>query len=528
MEKAMLRSTIINKILFAMIAVLAMVLALPAGRASAHTVTSFVNQFNVDHTPAKFRIYDISVVSDVGSGDAYFASYTIADDGINNNLGNIAPTHASGNIIVFMLDKELNSGTINHTGRYTVTDYTLDGPMPQTSWEGVYDIPVPLATFEGGVVNLSWASATDEGSGNIVGYNIYRSGDGVSFDATPINGGTPIAVTVTSTTDSIVVTGSTYYYAIKLVYRGTIAVPRIETLYLSANSAPVYVGTVGALIISVDPYFAIQGQTNLDLFIVGSGTHFTATSELNLGPDITVNGLPTWNGDPTQITFNVTVALGAALGSREVIVTTGGEIAVGTGLFWVVPQNITLFFTLTPGKSIRGARINNVKVAGTNTHFTATSEVISDTELDFTWVRAISNVSAEVDLSVAANAQYERKPVFIMTANEFAMGTFEVSLMDMDPELIPNFPNPFDPQVEVTHMMIQLDEPTEIGIYIYDMTARQIWKEVIFLPAGQTPVEWKGYTYFDKIAGNGVYLLRVVDEGNKKLIGKGKIFVIKR
>jgi hypothetical protein len=509
--------------------IIPLLLVAGAGTCLAQTNTTvftvYINQPGVNLTPATGRFYAVGK-DDIKPADdtSYSIPFTYSYSGVLENAISILET---GDDVVCLVERETSPGTASHQGFYVVTseEVTVSGIQLYDIYvPGFRAIPVPLSTFEGGVVNLSWTAAIDDGTGNIIGYNIYRSSDGVSFDATPVN---PTPIAGTSATDSTVVLGSTYFYSVKVVFRGTLTTPEVETLYFSGNSAPVYIGTVGALIISVDPYFAFQGQQNLSLFIVGSGTHFTASSEIDLGQGITVESV-TWNGDPTQLTVIVSVDAGAVVGSREVVVTTGGEIAVGTGLFWVVPSGLIPSFTLTPGKGVRGARLYNVKVAGTNTNFTTSSEVISDSELDLTWIRTISGVSAEVDLSVAVNAQYERKPVFIMTANEFAMGTFEVSLMDMDPELIPNFPNPFDPQVEVTHMMIQLEEPTEIGIYIYDMTARQIWKEVIFLPAGQTPVEWKGYTFFNKIADNGVYLLRVVDEGNKKFIGKGKIFVIKR
>jgi hypothetical protein len=109
-----------------------------------------------------------------------------------------------------------------------------------------------------------------------------------------------------------------------------------------------------------------------------------------------------------------------------------------------------------------------------------------------------------------------------------AIGNFEVTEMQVDPGTVPNFPNPFDPQVEVTNIAIELASPTTVGIYIYDITAKQVWKRVVSLPAGINVVQWNGYTYFGKMADNGVYLLRVADESSKEFIGKGKVLVIKR
>jgi hypothetical protein len=93
---------------------------------------------------------------------------------------------------------------------------------------------------------------------------------------------------------------------------------------------------------------------------------------------------------------------------------------------------------------------------------------------------------------------------------------------------IPNYPNPFNPPTESTRIVINVPGPMDLGVYIYDVTARVVYKQVILGANGLTEVIWNGMTYYGHVADNGVYLLRVIDESSKKMIGKGKILVIKR
>ncbi len=91
-----------------------------------------------------------------------------------------------------------------------------------------------------------------------------------------------------------------------------------------------------------------------------------------------------------------------------------------------------------------------------------------------------------------------------------------------------NYPNPFDPRREETKIVVDIPEQMNVGTYIYDITARLVWKDVRNLPAGIREIPWNGINSFGEISYNGVYLVRIVNEDSKKLIAKGKILVIKR
>ncbi|HVN67307.1 MAG TPA: IPT/TIG domain-containing protein, partial [Candidatus Sulfotelmatobacter sp.] len=87
------------------------------------------------------------------------------------------------------------------------------------------------------------------------------------------------------------------------------------------------------------------------------------------------------------------------------------------------------------------------------------------------------------------------------------------------------YPNPFDPNSQVVHIdFTQPSGTTNIGVYIYDMTARQVNKQMI--SSGNTT--WNGRDLQNSLAADGAYLLRVVNEDTKTLLAKGKILVVKR
>jgi hypothetical protein len=84
----------------------------------------------------------------------------------------------------------------------------------------------------------------------------------------------------------------------------------------------------------VDPAKGARGQT-LNITISGQNTHFaTGTSAVSFsGTGIVVNSVSV--ASPTSALANITIAPDTSLGFRDVLVTTGGEIAVGLLAFQI-------------------------------------------------------------------------------------------------------------------------------------------------------------------------------------------------
>lgn len=95
-----------------------------------------------------------------------------------------------------------------------------------------------------------------------------------------------------------------------------------------------------------------------------------------------------------------------------------------------------------------------------------------------------------------------------------------------------NYPNPFNPAVagQTTEINYELNVNADIAIYIYDLIGRPIKK--ISCPsgtegghAGYNRVTWNGWSDFNEMVSNDVYIARITQGG--KQIGKCKIAVLK-
>jgi hypothetical protein len=143
---------------------------------------------------------------------------------------------------------------------------------------------------------------------------------------------------------------------------------------------------------------------------------------------------------------------------------------------------------------------------------------------------------------LAAKGNYEVRVIRI------AIVAGETTAQESDPEaftvtaggpteggLATIYPNPFNPiaeqtgqpnaaAIKATTIAYDPGSATNIGVYIYDMTARLVYKEV----TSDSQVTWSGYDTHGNVAGDGAYILRVVDEDSRRVIAKGKILVIKQ
>jgi hypothetical protein len=93
-----------------------------------------------------------------------------------------------------------------------------------------------------------------------------------------------------------------------------------------------------------------------------------------------------------------------------------------------------------------------------------------------------------------------------------------------------NYPNPFNPRGgEVTTFECTSDVSTEAALYLYDLSARLLWKKDLTLPAGKAvQTGWNGYSNFNERAGTGIYLYHLIDRTSNKVMSKGKVWIINR
>ncbi|MFC1540617.1 IPT/TIG domain-containing protein [Candidatus Margulisiibacteriota bacterium] len=202
-------------------------------------------------------------------------------------VGNFPSPWANGDDSLAFISRELNAGANNHAGYYAVMNEDLSVTVNPQQYNDctIRAIPTPTAAAGSGQVNLSWtAAATDTSEtpqgNNISGYNVYRS-TSQSSGFTQLN---VSPVTGTSYNDTTGTTGTTYYYTIEPIFRGSIALG----IY-SANSNGIAFPAVAESVSVTSPN---GGET----WAPGS-THditWTATGMTNVSIHYSVNGGTSW------------------------------------------------------------------------------------------------------------------------------------------------------------------------------------------------------------------------------------------
>ena len=201
---------------------------LPVGHVSAQSLTCGGSVLNSsDGTSADAASWTAYRAADpaskaLGQVGSYKANFWAGE--VGHVIGPLVP----GDDLVVVLEKDVNATTAGHKGYYGVTGALLGlsdpASFPQTE---LRPIPVPSVSIAGSAVHLEWQAAQEEVAGNIVGYNIFRSADGISFEranAVPVTGLSYSDTEFSSTTT---------YYALGLAYRGASAV---NGTVLSSNS----------------------------------------------------------------------------------------------------------------------------------------------------------------------------------------------------------------------------------------------------------------------------------------------------
>jgi outer membrane protein assembly factor BamB len=145
-------------------------------------------------------------------------------------------------------------------------------------------------------------------------------------------------------------------------YVGSPAIGSDGTIYFGSNDYKLYaiMQQPAPTVTSVSPNSGNQGQTLNNVII--TGTYFTGATAVSFGAGITVNSFITDNA--TQIRANITIAGGAALGARDVSVTTPGGTGTKTGGFTVQQPTQTASVTTATGTGTATFTTNNGSITG--------------------------------------------------------------------------------------------------------------------------------------------------------------------
>lgn len=169
---------------------------------------------------------------------------------------------------------------------------------------------------------------------------------------------------------------------------------------------------------SVSPSSAQQGQS-LPVTIIGSNTSFNSSSTVSFGAGITVNSVVA--NSATNLTANITIAPGAAVGLRDVSVTTDGTALTGTGFFNVQPAPTQQITSVTPSSGEQGQTLS-VTITGSGTAFAAGSTVSFGQGVTVNSTTVNSATSITANLTISASALLGARDVSVTTGGTTAIG----------------------------------------------------------------------------------------------------------
>ena len=339
--------------------------------------------------------------------------------------GNFPTAWNNGDDSLAFVKRETNPGTNSHTGYYAVMNEdlsTLTNPQKYNDMT-IRQVPVPTATAAPGAVNLTWTAAAADTSktphgNNIAGYNVYRSTSQAS-GFTKINA----ALADTSYSDTTGVVGTTYYYAIEPVFRGSVVLGVNSANSNGAASLPV----PGTLQLSAATYSVNENVGTATITVSRTGgssgavgvNYATSNGTATAGSDYTAaSGTLNWaDADAANKTFTVPIIDDAATEASETVnltlsAPTGGA-TLGTPSTAVLtitdndtptgPSITQLERTSTPGVAITSADIGDgISIIGSNF---GTTEGASTITINGTPVTTVYYWSAtKIDLAVPLGA----------------------------------------------------------------------------------------------------------------------------
>src|SRR4029453_9697853 len=192
----------------------------------------------------------------------------------------------------------------------------------------------------------------------------------------------------------------------------------VTTLGEVASLAGAFTVTEGsAAILSITPNTARQNQT-VSVTIAGQFPHFGATSAVSFGSGITVTAVTA--NSATQLTASITIAPDAALGSREVTVSTGTETVTATSMFGVL-AGLPQLLSVSPNTGGQ-ATTQTVTITGLYTNFVQGSTQISFSGTGVTAGTPTVNgpTQLQVSVTVSNGAAPGPRSVTVTTGTETA------------------------------------------------------------------------------------------------------------
>jgi len=271
-------------------------------------------------------------------------------------------------------------------------------------------------------VNASSAAITSvvpaSGKQNTVGLSVTITGSGTHFTlATPsVSLGSGISTTQVQVLSDTSLTATVNIAPFAAVQSNTVFVTTGGEQASLANGFKVTTGN--PFVASVSPINAHQGDT-LNVTVNGQYTNFVgAVTQADFGAGITVNSVTV--NSTTNATVNISIQPDASIGVRTVTMTTGSEMAVGTGLF-TVQAGVPHIVSVSPNTIGQGVT-QNVTITGSFTNFqSGVSQVtFSGDGITTGAVTVTSATILQVPVTVTLGATPGLRSVTVTTNSEIA------------------------------------------------------------------------------------------------------------
>ena len=341
-------------------------------------------------------------VTVTGQGTNFSSGVTTVSFGAGVTVNSVSVTSITTAVVNVTIAADAAVGPRTVTATTGTQVATLANGLTIAAGAAVLTNVTPASAVQGQTLSVA---VTSQFTHFVQGVTAADFGAGVSVDALTVN--TPTSATATITVSAITATGVRSV----TMTTGTEAVtlPGVFTVQAGA-----------AAIAQVAPNAGDQGQT-LTVTVTGTNTHFQqGLTTANFGAGIEAGAVNVTS--PTSATVPLTIAALAAPGSRNVTLTTGGELASIANGFTVVAATAVIA-GVDPDSGQQGQTLA-VIVTGAFTHF-----VQGVTTADFgagvtvNTVTVSSPTSAVVNITIAGTAALGGRTVVISTGTESARST---------------------------------------------------------------------------------------------------------
>ena len=451
---------------------------------------------------------------------AISANAAVATVGISNSLLTLTPL-AEGTTTVMIMVQDTSGLTI--TQNITVTVNPAPNAIP--TFTSVTAFSVMENTMTVGTV----VAVDSDDEDTITGYTIALGADGTWFSIDPVSGELRFNTAPDFETPGDA-SGINQYTVVVQATSGTddralTADQTITVTVTDANDAPLAVGTIDPVTLTVgeeeqtldvsgkfsDPdgddltYSAQSADTNVAMVGVENTIITIAPGEAGT-TTVTVTAFDSARltaSQPIDVTVVVAKGVGAAGGLLRLDATIAAVID-STGLMQVNPN-----WTVANGDTLRLAvdvGIEGLEVTADISELDSTQSLVSLTpDRDGRYI-------AEISISEDNTALNGLKHILVTAADEVGNFTQLIVTSTLNnrhiTELLPNYPNPFNPETWIPY---HLGKDAEVTLTIYDVRGDVVRQfDLGYQPAGtyetrSRAVYWNGTNDFGEQVANGVY-----------------------